>query len=183
MIPQVQRGLRGLLDAVGYESRHRMVWIVAYGSAAIFITCCTSLAFVNHLARNPGQDHYVKVEQLKADFDSVHVIPAANLFTKLRAPLGPLFTSRSIFVGTRGRERASVYLQDVSGQFWKLTPDRLLPPVPPLATRTQWHYWYDNGVLSGRWDIRGAGIIPKGTSTWISDDEFSVVLNDQNRMK
>lgn len=183
MIQQVQRGFRGLLDAIGYEPAHRRVWFVSFGTAALVIACCSLLAFVVHRANNPGRDHYVKVEQLKADFDAVHAIPAANLFTKLRAPLGPLFASRSVFVGTLGHERATVYLQDISGQFWKVTPDRLFPPAPPLATRTHWSYWYSNGVLSGRWDIRGGGITPKGTSTWISDDEFSVVLNDQNRMK
>jgi hypothetical protein len=182
MIRRFQLALRGLLDAIGYEPEHRKVWIVAYVAAALAIACCAFLAYVVQRASNPGQDHYAKVEQLKADFDSVHGIPAANLFSKLRGPLGPLCKSRSVFAATRGRGRTSLYLQDVFGEFWKVTPDRFFGPMPPLATRTQLRYWDSNGVLSGRWDIRGGSILPPGASTGVSDDEFSVVLDDRNRM-
>ena len=182
-MPGAQFILRSLLAVIGYERAHRKVWLVAYGGTLLCVACCAFLALVLRWFTEPGADHYSTVEQLKADFDAVHVIPAANLFTKLRAPLGPVLKSSSVFAATLGRERVSLYLQDAYSGFWKITPERFFAPLPPLATTTQWRYWYSNGVLSGRWDFTKVLVTPPGTSTWVSHDKFSVVLDDRNRMK
>jgi hypothetical protein len=168
--------VRSLADAAGYEKTQRKVWIVGLGAATLSITCCGFMSFVVRWFNEPGSDHYANAEQLKADFDAVHLIEAGQLFGRFRAGLGPL-SSRKVFVGTRGREQASLYLEDIYGEVWKVTPDRLFAP---FTTPAQWHYSYRNGVASGRWDFTVR--IALGNKR-IVHDEFSVVLNNGNRMK
>lgn len=183
MSRRFQRVLRGLLDAIGYEPAHRRVWIVAYGTATLFMVCCAILAFVVDLARNPGHDNYVKVEQLLADFEAVYLLHGGDLLPKFRTGFGPSVNARDILVAVRGRQQASVYLKDAGGEIWKVTPDRFFAPS---TIPTEWHYQYKDGVLSGRWGFTvtpPTPPAPPGTRPVTVNDEFSVVLNDQSRMK
>ncbi|HWB14499.1 MAG TPA: hypothetical protein VG826_35065 [Pirellulales bacterium] len=180
VMPRPRFTLRALLVAIGYERAHRRVWIVAFGATALSISCCGLLAFAVQWFSDPGWDHYASVEQLKADFDSVHVIPAANFFTKLGAAVGPLLKSRSVLAATRKGDRASLYLQDIYGEFWKVTPERLFA-TPTAPARWALQYELRNGVLTGRWEIT-VSATPSGWPAH-ANDEFSVVLDDRNRMK
>lgn len=159
----------------------RGIWLLAFGVAAILLSCCGFLTFVVGWFTNPGWDRYDDFDHLNADFDEVHVIIGSDLFTKRRMDVGRLIANRQVFVAIR-RDVASLYVWGADGGLWKFTPERVFEPTP--CGDTMFTFRFAKRVLWGRWYLWFPFPVGKGETVQLIDtDECSVTLDDSTRVK